>query len=123
MASYTSRYRDLTILKNSTALIDLENASRFDATKITAMAIAAEEFLLGYGEPVTWGDRQKVSFDAAVRAILVREISEPTTAYEAKIGEHNLKFSELDKVPQVANWIAVLLAGNRGLKVAHRDRV
>ena len=122
MASYVSKYRNATTFKNSTSLVDLENTSRFSPTKISGMAVAAEEFLLGYGEPFEWRDREKHAFDAAVRVLMLRDVVEPTTAFDVKTGEHELEFGPKEKMPEVLNWVKVAASPRRGMRVGRRQR-
>lgn len=122
MASYTSKYRNATTFKNSTPSTVLDNTTRFDSTRINAMAQAAEEFLLGFGEPFEWRDREKNAFDAAVRVIMLREVNAPSTAIDTKLGEHELEFQDLDKIPQVQNWMKVSASSKRGMRKARLVR-
>lgn len=121
-ASYVSKYRTLATFVSSTGLTDLDNTGRWDTSRVSALAISAEEYLLGYGEPFIWLDREKNAFDAAVRAIMLREVAAPSTAFDVKLGEHQLEFTEIDKLPQVINWAKVVANPERGLSKSPMTR-
>jgi len=72
---------------------------------LLALAIAAEEYLLGLGYPNVWGYREKYAFDAAVRALMIRQIAEPAMTEETNIGEAKYQFPK--KMPEIESWKAI----------------
>ena len=122
MAVYASKYRDAARLRLATALNDLDNTGRFSDARLLGMVESAEEFLLGLGIPAQWYEREKKCFDSAVRAIIVREIAEPTTAINSTMGSTILIWDKLKNLPQLIAWQELCNRGTSGLNVAQTYR-
>ena len=107
---HTTKYRDADTFRGAVALPEvLEDTTTYPDSKITSLAIAAEEFVLSFGDifPVTTASQ--TCFDAACRDVMTRFIANPTISSISKIGEHREEYSEL---PSVQNWSKFFGAGS-----------
>ena len=101
--AHTTKYRDGDTFKGAIALPEVleDDGTLYSNSKILSLAIAAEEFVLSFGDISPSTTASQNCFDAACRDVMIRFISNPTISSISKIGENREEFKEL---ASVQNW-------------------
>jgi hypothetical protein len=115
--AHTTKYRDGATFRGATRLPELEETTIWSDTQILGLAVAAEDFLRGFGEPEIVTTKSQLAFDAACREYMLMQIAEPSGASSTTTGDTNLIFK---KNPAIDNWVKFAENGGRSGFVSSR---